>query len=224
MMDDLMKRLLLVELRRAGYSDAYYSEGDDSVFPMDKVFPGIQIKANEFRMPPLEQPDQQRQRDLVYDAIRPITAKAEEMAYVWNNAAPMKIDSDDTYRLLSEHGKHVFAARDDGAHGLHFVTWEYDYNRTGVSHGRYTTDYEAAKLDFAVRSGLFPENMFFASEEIRQIYSALVYQGKNDDELTFQQGQDINAVLEKLEWIDPELKQPQGPMEQDSIIELGVEQ
>ena len=218
-MDDLMRRQLLVELKRAVYRDAYYSEEHDAVFPMDKEFPGIQIRDKEIWMPRLEQPPyilgqpaihkselEQQQRDLVYQVFRPITDRVEEMVYAWRNAFPMKAQDVEEFRLLSEHGKIVLAARDDGERGLHFTTWEYDYNRTGVGHGHYTTDYEGAKRDFAVRSGLIPEKLIFAKEELEQIYSALVFQGKNDDELTFDKERELRGVIGKLETISPELK------------------
>jgi len=218
-MDELMRRQLLVELKRAGYRDAYYSEEHDAVFPMDKEFPGIQLREGEIWMPRLEQPPyilgqpaihkselEQQQRDLVYKVFRPISDKVDEMVYAWRHAVPMKVHDVENFRLLSEHGKHVLAARDDGEYGLHFTTWEYSYDRNGVNHGHYTTDYEGAKRDFAIRSGLFPEKMFFAKEEIQQMYSALVFQGKNDDELTFDKERELHGVIGKLETISPELK------------------
>jgi len=45
------------------------------------------------------------------------------------------------FRLLSECNKIVLAARDDGDRGLHFVTWEYSYDRKDVGAGHYRTRY-----------------------------------------------------------------------------------
>lgn len=228
-MDDLMRRQLLVELKRAGYHGAYYSEEHDVVFPMDKDFPGIQIRDKEIRMPRLEQPPyvlgqpaihkselEQQQRDLVYEVFKPISDRVDEMVYAWRNAFPMKVQDVQDFRLLSEHGKYVFAARDDGERGLHFTTWEYSYDRNGVNHGHYTADYEGAKRDFAVRSGLIPENLIFAKEELEQMYSALLYQGQNDDELTFDKERELRGVIQKLETISPELKDTQGAPAQEN--------
>ena len=47
------------------------------------------------------------------------------------------------------------------ARGNQFVTWIWDYDRTGVSHGHYyEDDFQSAKQDFAVRSGLIPERSY----------------------------------------------------------------
>lgn len=228
MMDDLMRRQLLVELHRAGYPHARYSAEHDAVFPMDKEFPGIQLRDGEIWLPRLEQPPfilgqpailkedlKQQQRALVHRTFRPIADKVDEMVYAWRNAIPMRIKDVADFRLLSEHGKIVLAARDDGDRGLHFTTWEYTYDRAAVGHGHYTADYEAAKQDFVVRSGLIPEQILFAKEELEQMYSALLFQGKHDDELTFEQEQELHGVIGRLEAISPELKGEQDSPTQD---------
>ncbi len=157
-------------------------------------------------MPRLDEEAEQRQRDFVYTVLRPLVANVEEMTYAWRHARPLTIRDLKEYRLLSEYGKFVFAARDDGGRGLHFVTWEYSYDRTGVSHGHYGTDYAKVKMDFATRSGLFPEKMFFTEDEIRQMHAALLFQGKHDDDLLFEQEQELRGVIARLEYIDPHLK------------------
>ena len=215
-MDELIRRQLLAELRRAGYAKAYYSEEHNAALPMDKDFPDIQIRENEIWMPRLDEPEQQQQRDMVYDILRPIADKVDEMVSSWRKAFPMRIPDVNNYRLFSEYGKHLLAARDDGERGLYFVTWEYNYNRSNVAHGHYMTDFKAAKQDFAVRSGLFPEKMVFVKEELSQIYSALIFKGKYDDELSYEQSRDLNGVIEKLERIDPNLKKTQELPEREN--------
>ena len=88
----------------------------------------------------------------------------------------MRIPDVNNYRLLSEHGKVLLAAQEDGEQGLHFVTWEYSYNRTGVNHEHYSTDYEGTKRDFAVRSGLFSEKWFLPRKNCRK-YTLLLFFG-----------------------------------------------
>lgn len=236
-MDDLMRRQLLAELRRAGYHEAHYSQEHDAVLPMDTNFPGIQMHDRNITMPRLESPPhyvlgeqyltieerEEQQRSLVYAVFRPIADKVDEMTGAWNRAPLLEVDGlDEKYRLLSEYGKILLAARDDGARGLHFVTWEYSYDRTGVNHGHYTTDYEGAKRDFAMRAGLISPNLLFEPEELKQIHSALLFQGKNDDELTFNKERDLLHVIQKLEDISPGLKdtQEQTPQESEPEPEL----
>lgn len=231
-MDDLIRRQLLVELHRADYHEAYYDEERDAILPMDKEFPGIRIYNDEIRMPRLEQPPyilgqkavfredlQARQNDLVYNVFRPITDRVNEMAYAWRNALSMKDQDVAEFRLLSEYGKIVLAARDDGVYGLHFVTWEYGYDRRSVGLGHYTMDYEAAKRDFALRAGLIPEKQLFEKDELKQMYSALIFQGRNDDELTFEQEKSLRDIIQKLEDISGDIKDSQNPPAQDYEVE-----
>lgn len=59
-------------------------------------------------------------------------------------------------------------------YGTQFVTWDRDFDHKGVSHGHYYTglyasgNYEAAKRDFATRSGLIPEQQVFREEKAIQ--------------------------------------------------------
>jgi hypothetical protein len=146
------------------------------------------------------------------------------MTAAWENAMPITVNDDnEKYRKLSEYGRIVLAARDDGDYGLHFVTWEYSYDRKGVGQGHYTTDYEGAKKDFATRSGLIQEKILFQPDQLKQIYSALLFQGQNDDELTYDKEKELHAVIEKLENICPGLKELQAQQEQQIEREYGTE-
>ena len=60
------------------------------------------------------------------------------------------------FRLLADFGGAVLAGQErENGQGYQFVTWIWDYDRTGVSHGHYyEDDFQSAKQDFAVRSGL----------------------------------------------------------------------
>lgn len=66
------------------------------------------------------------------------------------------------FRLLADFGGAVLAGQErENGQGYQFVTWIWDYDRTGVSHGHYyEDDFQSAKQDFAVRSGLFPERSY----------------------------------------------------------------
>ena len=228
-MHEMLKRLLLVELRREGFSQARYDAEKDAVLPSPD-FPKIAMRENDILMPrekvqyvlnqkyksqeELEAPA----RKLDYDTLLPLHNKVTEMVAAWEKAQPMPIKDVAAFRLLSEYNNVVLAARDDGTHGLHFTTWEYSYDRKGVGHGHYTSDYEWAKKDFATRSGLIQEKLLFQPEQLKQIYSALLFQGRNDDELTYTMEKELHAVIEKLESICPALKElQQQEREQENV-------
>lgn len=81
---------------------------------------------------------------------------------------------DNKFHLLADFGGAVLAGRERGTgRGYEFVTWIWDYERVGVSHGHYyEDDFAGAKRDFAVRSGLIPKASLFSNEELTEIYWA----------------------------------------------------
>lgn len=82
---------------------------------------------------------------------------------------------DNKFHLLADFGGAVLAGRERGTgRGYEFVTWIWDYERVGVSHGHYyEDDFAGAKRDFAVRSGLIPKASLFSNEELTEIYDDL---------------------------------------------------
>lgn len=82
---------------------------------------------------------------------------------------------DNKFHLLADFGGAVLAGRERGTgRGYEFVTWIWDYERVGVSHGHYyEDDFAGAKRDFAVRSGLIPKASLFSNEELTEIYPML---------------------------------------------------
>lgn len=179
-MNEMLKRLLLVELRKQGFTQARYDPEKDAVLPTPD-FPKIEMRENEIWFP-REEPKyvlgekfQTREeleapvRKLTYGTLLPIFNNVTEMTAAWENAMPITVNDDnEKYRKLSEYGRIVLAARDDGDYGLHFVTWEYSYDRKGVGQGHYTTDYEGAKKDFATRSGLIQEKILFQPDQLKK--------------------------------------------------------
>ena len=75
----------------------------------------------------------------------------------------------ENFHLLADFGGAVLAGRErEKGLGYEFVTWIWDYNRTGVSRGHYYNDsFREAKQDFAVRSGLIPKAQLFTPEQHR---------------------------------------------------------
>ncbi len=120
-------------------------------------------------------------------------------------APPLKaVDLRDGYKLLCEHEKIVLAGRDIGEYGYEFVTWQYTYDRKGVTLGHYYhNDYEGAKEDFAVRSGLVSEQRLLKNEELQVIYRALDQGQKYIPYLTFDQEQKILDLKKKIELTSP---------------------
>ena len=81
------------------------------------------------------------------------------------------------FHLLADFGGAVLAGRElENGWGYQFVTWIWDHDRTGVRHGHYyEEDFQGAKQDFAVRSGLISKAQLFSPEELTQLYRATDY-------------------------------------------------
>ena len=92
------------------------------------------------------------------------------------------------YRILADFGDAVLAGHPT-ERGVQFVTWEWDFDRKGVHHGHYfQDDYDAAKRDFTVRSGLVPKDALFEPEQLAEIYRALAFVREQDETLFVRTG------------------------------------
>lgn len=113
------------------------------------------------------------------------------------------------FHQLADFGGAVLAGRQRGnGFGYQFVTWIWDYGRTGLSHGHYYEgDYNAAKQDFAVRSGLISKAQLFSEEELTELYRATGYQLENDPEIHREQFEALQAVRAKIEYAVPDVQE-----------------
>ena len=96
------------------------------------------------------------------------------------------------YRVLADFGSAVLAGHPT-ERGVQFVTWEWDFDREGVHQGHYfQDDYDAAKRDFTVRSGLVQKDALFEPEQLAEIYHALSFVREQDESLSF--GRDLELA------------------------------
>ncbi|RFZ78510.1 hypothetical protein DS742_12960 [Lacrimispora amygdalina] len=139
------------------------------------------------------------------------------------NAKPLDCEGVQDFRLISEFGNHLLAAKQSKDNEIRFVTWQYDYDRSGVTLGHYyETNYEGALKDFTVRSGLIDENQLFTEEEMAVLYQSCVFRGKNDDDLTFDTERKLQDVIEKLEGNLPQEVVTQQQTVQEQEDEHGI--
>ena len=109
--------------------------------------------------------------------------------------------------LLADFGGAVLAGRELGnGWGYQFVTWIWDHDRTGVSHGHYyEEDFQGAKQDFAVRSGLISKAQLFLPEELTQLYRATDYLLDEGPEPEDGQLKALQTSRTKIEYTVPDL-------------------
>ena len=117
-----------------------------------------------------EDVDTPQAEDALY-RVEDIAAKTLEYITAMEAAPQLKASGlDGDYRILADFGGTVLAGS-PSKHGVQFVTWDWDYDRTGVSHGHYFMEnYDEAKQDFATRSGLIQKEQLFSPEQLTEIY------------------------------------------------------
>ena len=91
-----------------------------------------------------EDADTPQAEDALY-RVEDIAAKTLEYMTAMEAAPQLKASGlDDNYRILADFGGTVLAGT-PSKHGVQFVTWDWDYDRTGVVHGHYFMEnYDAA--------------------------------------------------------------------------------
>ena len=122
---------------------------------------------------------------------------------------------DEDYKVLSDFGDAVLAGRSCKT-GAKFVTWEWDFDRQGVHTGHYHMEnYEAAKLDFAVRAGLINEQRLFSDEQLAVIRNSCEFALEDDATLSYAEEKQLHSVQEQIELLLPKQEQEQrSTMEQ----------
>ncbi len=122
------------------------------------------------------------------------------------------------YRVLADFGNAVLAGHPT-ERGVQFVTWEWNYDREGVHHGHYfQNDYDAAKRDFTVRSGLVPKDALFEPEQLAQIYHALSFVREQDETLSFGRDQELKELMEQVGGLLP----ADAPRQRDALEQSGM--
>ena len=151
--------------------------------------------------------------------LRMVTQTAEqvkEYMRIFERAPALKVAGlEDTYKVLADFGDAVLAGRSCET-GAKFVTWSWDFDRKGVHAGHYFMEnYEAAKLDFAVRAGLIKEQHLFSDEQLAVIRDACAFSLEDNATLSYAEEEQLRSVQKKIEVLLPEQEQEQRPtMEQ----------
>ena len=153
-----------------------------------------------------ENADMPQTEDALY-RVEDIAAKTLEYMTAMESAPQLKASGlDGDYRILADFGGTVLAGT-PSKHGVQFVTWDWDYDRTGVSHGHYFMEnYDEAKQDFAIRSGLIHKEHFFSTEQLTEIYRCCTDSvNEHFFELTDKQVELIHSVQQQIEICVPDL-------------------
>ena len=166
-------------------------------------------------------PEHRAAKSKVYDIV---CSTAEYMGQL-ESAPPLQVSSlKDRYKVLADFNGTVLAAT-DSKYGVQFVTWDWDHDRKGVSHGHYFTgNYEVAKCDFAIRSGLIPEQHIFTSEQLIEIYRCCSDTLDAGFDLTCEQEKCIKSVQDQIKNGIPDIMDRIREQDQHSVEPYSQEQ
>ena len=85
------------------------------------------------------------------------------------------------------------------------ATREWDFDRQAVHAGHYHMEnYEAAKLDFAVRAGLIKEQHLFSDEQLAVIRNACGFALEDGATLSYAEEKQLQSVQEQIELLLPQ--------------------
>ena len=142
--------------------------------------------------------------------VTQIAAQTKEYMRIFEWAPALKaVGLEDTYKVLADFGDAVLAGQ-LGKKGARFVTWEWDFDRQGVHAGHYFMEnYEAAKLDFAVRASLVNEQCLFSDEQLAVIRDACEFALEDDATLSYAEEKQLHSVQEQIEQLLPQQEQEQ---------------
>ena len=153
-----------------------------------------------------ENVDSVRTQDALQSVIDTAKMTSEYMA-ILETAPRLKASGlDGDYRILADFGGTVLAGS-PSKYGVQFVTWDWDYDRTGVSHGHYFMEnYDGAKQDFATRSGLIQKEQLFSPEQLTEIFRCCADSVDEDFfELTDTQEEMIRGIQQQIRVCVPDL-------------------
>lgn len=130
----------------------------------------------------------------------------------------------DQYRVLADFGNTVLAGS-YGKYGVEFVTWDWDHDRKGVSQGHYFDgDYQGAKQDFAIRSGLVPKDLLFSDEQLATIYRCCTDVLEEGLCTSCEQEKSVEGVLEQIKYGMPDVVERLTPQEHNTAGPTPLEQ
>ena len=150
-----------------------------------------------------ENMDSIRAQDALQAVIDTAKMTSEYMAILEYAPQLKATDLTGDYRILADFGDAVLAGHPT-ERGVQFVTWEWDFDRKGVHQGHYfQDDYEAAKRDFTVRSGLVPKDALFEPEQLAEIYRALRFVREQDETISFGRDRELAELMDQISGLLP---------------------
>lgn len=111
------------------------------------------------------------------------------------------------YRALVEFNDVVLAGH-QSKFGMEFVTWEWVQNHTALWQGHYySDDYDAAKQDFTIRSGLLSPGQLLTNQQFAEVYRCIHETLESSYSITLEREKLLTSIAEQIETVVPNLKE-----------------
>jgi len=157
-----------------------------------------------YRQENLSSPELEQAKDKVYEIVR---TTAEYMRQMERVPFLQAQGLEDRYKLLADFNGTVLAGM-ESKFGVQFVTWDWDLDRTGVSHGNYYMhDYIGAKQDFVTRSGLVAKHRLLSDEQLTEAYRCIHETLDSGYPITARREKLLKELAEQIEWTVPDLEE-----------------
>ena len=130
----------------------------------------------------------------------------------YEKSPELKADGlNEKYRCLAEFSQTVLAAKYSDKYGFEFVTWGRTFDGKSLWRGNYYSDYDAAKENFAVRSGLVDKDKLFGTEELEWLGKCVKFTVRHNGDLKFDDCEFLEKLNEKISENIPEQTQCDEP-------------
>ncbi len=143
----------------------------------------------------------------LYHKAAPFSSEVREYLTAIERAPLLEATAlDKDFRLLAEFNGTVLAGRET-EYGYMFVTWERDYEGTGVLNGAYHLDgYRSAKQDFAIRAGLIEKQRLFSDAQLLDIYQSINETFDAGCDLIQENEENLIGIQKQIEGLLPDIK------------------
>ena len=138
----------------------------------------------------------------IYKTVRSLSAPVYEYTETMASASILEaVGLHEEFRLLAEYNGVVLAGQElEGDWGYKFATWRRSLDGASLDHGNYFhNDYEAAKLNFACRSGLVQESRQFTDGQLTEIYRCIHETLESGYPITREREDILRAAAERIE-------------------------
>lgn len=146
----------------------------------------------------------------LYHQVSRLAAGVKEYTSAMDRAPVLRACAlDEPFRLLADFNGVVLAGYElEKGRGYKFATWDWDYDRKGVNRGNYFINgYEAAKTDFADRTGLAPRNRLFTDEQLAEVYRCIHEELDSACVIPERRRLLLQSALEQIEACVPDLEE-----------------